>query len=57
MIAEPEAREFLVAELGRGTVPVLAAERVGHALLLPESDAIIAFLRTYVNEGDEQWAA
>lgn len=40
----PGARDRLVDELGRGTVPVLAIPTDDGERLLPESDDIVAFL-------------
>lgn len=44
---QPEARERLYRERGRGTVPVLAIPDGGGERLLPESRDIIAFLRDH----------
>lgn len=43
--SHPQARRLLIAELGRGTVPVLEIRSAGSVQWLPESRDIIKFLR------------
>lgn len=42
-----EARALLLRTLGRATVPVLRLPGEPHDRLLPESDDIVAYLRTH----------
>jgi len=41
---DPSARQTLIDQLGRGTVPVLRIRERGQEILLPESRDIIAYL-------------